>query len=240
MSRRYGRATTWTVALGGLCAVAVVAWGLVAVLAVSPPVAAPAAPVHRAVVAGAPSVTFVGDSWTEGVGATGMRGYAVLTCEQLGWECHVLGVGGSGYTRRGPNADGSTFGERIDRAVETHPDVIVVQGSLNERHSSVHELAEAARNTFTRLRAEADPRTRILVVGASHNPGTPDRRIDGINRTIAAAAERTGVPFVDPAAQDWTDPHDPRIWADSIHPDDAGHQRIADHLARLLLAIQRQ
>jgi lysophospholipase L1-like esterase len=240
MSRRYGRAATWTVALGGLGAVAVVAWGLVAVLTVSPPAAAHAAPVHPAVVAGAPSVTFVGDSWTEGVGATGMRGYAVLTCEQLGWECHVLGVGGSGYTRRGPNADGSTFGERIDRAVETHPDVIVVQGSLNERHSSVHELAEAARNTFTRLRAEADPRTRILVVGASHNPGTPDRRIDGINRTIAAAAERTGVPFVDPAAQDWTDPHDPWIWADSIHPDDAGHQRIADHLARLLLAIQRQ
>jgi hypothetical protein len=81
MSRRYGRATTWTVALGGLCAVAVVAWGLVAVLAVSPPATAHAAPVHRAVVAGAPSVTFVGDSWTEGVGATGMRGYAVLTCE---------------------------------------------------------------------------------------------------------------------------------------------------------------
>src|SRR3954471_8806218 len=95
MSRRYGRVTTWTVALGGLCVVAVVAWGLVAVLAVSPPAAPHAAAVHRAVVAGAPSVTFVGDSWTEGVGATRMRGYAVLTCEQLGWECHVLGVGGA-------------------------------------------------------------------------------------------------------------------------------------------------
>src|SRR3954470_14591190 len=99
MSRRYRRATTWTVALGGLCAVAVVAWGLGAVLAVSPPAPPHAAPAPPGLAAGAPSVTFVGDSWTEGVGATGMRGYAVLTCEQLGWECHVLGVGGSGYTR---------------------------------------------------------------------------------------------------------------------------------------------
>ena len=42
---------------------------------------------------------------------------------------------------------------------------------------------------------------------------------------------------MDPAAEDWTDPHDPGLWADTIHPDDRGHQLVADHLAPLLRAL---
>jgi lysophospholipase L1-like esterase len=203
------------------------------------PTGVPSAAAHPAAGGEARSVTFIGDSWTRGVGATDLRGYAVLTGERLGWSYHVLGVGGSGYTRRGPGERGSTFGERIDRAVATGADVIVVQGSLNERHSTLAALAPAAVETLTRLRAEAAPDTYILVVGAAYNPGTPDARIDGINRAIERAADRAGVPFVDPAAEQWIDPADPDLWADSIHPNDTGHRLVADHLELLLLGTVR-
>jgi lysophospholipase L1-like esterase len=182
------------------------------------------------------SVTFIGDSWTEGFGATALRGYAVLTAEQLGWNYEVLGVGGSGYSVPGR---GSTFGERVDHAVAGDPDVIVVQGSLNERTSTPQALTAAADETLTRLRAEADPHTRILVVAASYTPGTPNATIDWINRAIRGAAARAGLQFVDPAAQDWTDPHDAAIWSDGNHPDDAGYQLIADRLEPLLMALVR-
>jgi lysophospholipase L1-like esterase len=72
------------------------------------------------------------------------------------------------------------------------------------------------------------------VVGASYNPGTPDAVIDRVDRAVARAAASAGVPFVDPAAENWTDPADPGVWADPIHPDDRGHAQIADRLAPLL------
>src|SRR3712207_7406921 len=41
----------------------------------------------------------LGDSWTAGLGASGLHGYAELTGNALGWEYQVLGVSGSGYAR---------------------------------------------------------------------------------------------------------------------------------------------
>jgi len=79
--------------------------------------------------------------------------------------------------------------------------------------------------------------TQILVVGASYTPGTPDPTIDWINEAIGAAAHQLGLPFVDPAEENWTDPDDPAIWADPNHPNDAGYQRIADRLAPLLESL---
>jgi lysophospholipase L1-like esterase len=224
----------WAVVLGALSAGAVLA-GLVAPAA-GARTGAPAGVVHIATGGDARSVTFVGDSWTKGAGATERRGYAVLTGERLGGSYSVLGVGGSGYTRRGPGESGSTFGERIDAAVATGADVIVVQGSLNERRGTLTDLEPAAVETLTRLRAEAAPDTGVLVIGASYNPGTPDATIDRINRAIEAAADQAGIPFVDPAAERWIDPVDPGLWADPIHPNDAGHLLVAEHVARLLLA----
>jgi lysophospholipase L1-like esterase len=195
------------------------------------PCAVPAAADHAAVGEG-PSVTFVGDSWTVGQGATAHRGYAVLTGEQLGWSYRTIGVGGSGYTR--PGAAGCTFGQRIDRAADTAADLIVVQGSLNERRGSPEALAPAALATLTRLRETADPQTQILVVGSTYAPGTPDATIDWINEEIAAAAEQVGLPFVDPAAEGWIDARDPALWTDPSHPNDAGYQVVADHLQDVL------
>jgi lysophospholipase L1-like esterase len=181
---------------------------------------------------GRPSVTFIGDSWAVGVGATGQRGYAVLTGEQLGWTYDVLGVSGSGYTQGG--AAGITFGQRIDAAVATDADVIVVQGSLNERNSTPSALAAAARTTLERLRREADPHTKVLVVGSTYAPGTPDGTIDWINDAIAGAATQVGLSFIDPTAEHWIDATDPTLWFDVNHPDDAGYRLVADHLAREL------
>jgi lysophospholipase L1-like esterase len=180
-------------------------------------------------------VAFVGDSWTFGTGATDRHGYAYLTAEQLGWRARVLGVGGSGYSVPGPHHN--VFSERIAAAVAGDPDVIVVQGSLNERRSTPQALARSATATLADLRASAGPATRILVLGAAYNPGTPDATIDWINTAVAGAADAAGLPFVNPAAEAWTDPADPWMWSDSIHPDDLGHQILADHLRPVLAAL---
>lgn len=210
--------------------------GLVTVLSVGGQAPVQAAAAERPAAAASdavevPVVTFLGDSWTEGIGATGLRGYAVRTAEQLGWEFHELGVGGSGYVQTGR---GSTFDARVDRAVATDPDLLVVQGSINDRKGPLDELEPAALRTLAHLRHVVDPDTVVLVLGASYTPGTDRAVIDDINDTIAAAAQRAGFRFVDPAAANWSDPERAAIWWDENHPNDAGHRQIADRLAPLL------
>jgi lysophospholipase L1-like esterase len=41
---------------------------------------------------------------------------------------------------------------------------------------------------------------------------------------------------VNPAQENWTDPADPAIWADLLHPNDAGHRLLAEALVPLLQA----
>jgi lysophospholipase L1-like esterase len=224
-----------------LAAVAVVLAAAAAVLvATGVPggaVRTPTLPPATHLVAGQPLVAFLGDSWTAGVGATDRRGYVVRTAERLGWGYANLGVGGSGYSVPGPHH--SLFAQRIPQLVALRPDVVVVQGSLNERHSTPGRLGPAAEATLTQLTAALPPGTPVLVVGACYNPGTADPTIDWINREVSRAATEAGLPFVDPAAAGWLDPRDPGLWSDTIHPDDRGHQRLADALAPLLQDVAR-
>ena len=237
MARAHLRPPWWAVVVTGLCS-AMVAGTVVGLTTGGEQRASAAAVPESAVLVDVEdetlSVTFVGDSWTVGEGATGGRGYAVRTGEVLGWDVEVLGVGGSGYTRLG---GGATFGMRIDRAVDSGADVVVVQGSLNERNGRPDLLAAAALATLSRLSSEVAAGTQVLVVGASYTPGTPDATIDWINEAIGAAAQQVGLPFVDPAEENWTDPDEPAIWADPNHPNDAGYQRIADRLAVRLASL---
>jgi lysophospholipase L1-like esterase len=189
-----------------------------------------AAPAEPAAQEEPPSVTFVGDSWTFGPGAAG-KGYVERVAEQLGWRYENQGIIGSGYSTPG---QGRPYGQRLTTAVAGRPDVIVVQGSLNDQAVDPATLAERALDTLSRLRERADPDTEILIMGASHTPATPDTTIDAINGAIGGAAQTVGLPFVDPVAENWTDPADPDVWSDGNHPNDAGFQRIADGLAPIL------
>ena len=153
----------------------------------------------------------------------------------LGWAYRVLGVGGSGYVLGG--SDSLPFGGRILPAVADNPDVVVIQGSINERNTPDRDLRAAVVDTLPRLVQAAGPDTEVVVVGASHVPGLPDSVVDRVNDIVRAEAARQGLPFVDVAAEVWTDPADPSIWTDKYHVNDLGAQRVADRLAPVLRAV---
>jgi acyl-CoA thioesterase-1 len=185
----------------------------------------------------APFVSFIGDSWTYGKGATGLVGYAPLTGRLLGWKHRVLGVGGSGYVEGGRGD--IPFEERIEAAVAGNPDVVVIQGSINDRTTvtPLAELRPAVADTLEELVAAAGADTAVVVLGASHVPGVPAEEVDPINDTLRAEAGRLGLTFVDVVAENWSDPDDPAIWADSAHVDDAGAEQVAERLAPVLRAV---
>lgn len=220
--------SSWPVLLSGLLVVALLVTLVVqALLREEPASQAAAADLPMPV----PVVTFLGDSWTVGQGATADRGYAPLTAEELGWRYHLLGIRGTGYLT--PVAP---YRDRIDEAAASGADVIVVQGSLNDRTNDLTALPAAARDTLRGLRAAADPATEILVLGASYTPGGAEATIDVINEAVGSAAAEVGLPFVDPTDGRWPDPAEPALWADPDHPGDAGYRVIAARLAPVLRA----
>ena len=222
MALRRGGSAVWAWTAAGVCLVLVVVW---AVLAGREPTPSSAVEGPR------PVVTFVGDSWTAGLGSESGQGYAEPAAERAGWTSHVLGISGTGYLQGAP---GQSFAGRIGRAAATEADVVVVQGSLNDDRSDPAQLGPAARDTLSDLVAAVGPGTVVLVIGASHTPGTERAAIERINAAIGGAAEAVGVRFVDPAEENWNDPADPTIWADPIHPDDAGYRLLAGHVSELL------
>jgi lysophospholipase L1-like esterase len=195
----------------------------------------PEYPTWPGATAEAPLVSFIGDSWTKGTGATDGNGYAYLTGRRLGWAYRVLGVGGSGYVRGG--SGNVPFDERILPAVAGDPDVVVIQGSINEAGTPSPELAAAVADTLTRLVSAAGPDTAVVVLGASQVPGMPVQYVDKVNDVVRAEAAREGLLFVDVAAEVWSDPADPSIWADDYHVNDIGAEQIAERLAPVLQAV---
>jgi len=247
MGRIRGRGARWVAASAVAAALIVTAGvtltvedadvlpGAAAATVADPGGQAPEYPTFAGATPGAPFVSFIGDSWTAGAGATDRMGYAHLTGRMLGWTHRVLGIGGSGYVRGG--RPGVPFDERIAAAMAGKPDVVVIQGSINERKTPSGVLAPAVADTLGRLVRAAGPDTVVLVVGASHVPGSSAERVDRVNDILRAEAARLHLRFVDVAAEGWTDPTDPTIWADHFHVNDIGARQIAGRMAAVLRAV---
>lgn len=199
--------------------------------------AAPAALVLPAT----PRVLVFGDSWTYGSAATDPTdGYAYVIGEELGWDVVVDGVRGSGYLK--PGLDGGSFGERIaalDPAID--PDLVIVQGSINDRMLHPDGYRGAVTAAWDDL-AGIYPDARIVILGPAPQmlpveAGTA--RIDADLRDLAAAR---GWWYLSPVADSWITAGDYLDVIDTSdvgndHPSTAGHTYLASRLADALAGI---
>lgn len=114
-------------------------------------------------------VVFVGDSFTEGKGATSARTrWTALVSEREGWTEVNYGHAQTGYAQAGrtDSCEGEpcpSFADVVDAVVEADPDIVVVAGGANDLDLSAEQRATAVRSTLGDLRRRlAD--TRIVVV----------------------------------------------------------------------------
>ena len=162
----------WPLAIAALAIAAVCAVAALRPWAVEPSavvatgqeaVAAAAAPVPLALPE-QPRVLVFGDSWTYGSAASlPTLGYAYVIGERLGWETTVDGVRGSGYLK--PGLDGGSYGERIaalDPALD--PDLVIVEGSINDRRLAPTGYRDAVTAAWDAL-AALYPEATIVIMG---------------------------------------------------------------------------
>lgn len=178
------------------------------------------------------SVAVIGDSYTTGTvgGGNGSSNWVSIVAKRLEDSSRIrlsvemLAVGGSGYTRHGAGRDRSTF---VDRASLVHPgtELVIFFGSRNDGIDP-SKVPASADQAFRVIR-ESDPTAAALIIGAPWVDSSPPTSIGLVNDYLSTAAAYYGFEFLNPV--DWI-ASSSLVAADGVHPNDAGHRVIADHM----------
>jgi acyl-CoA thioesterase-1 len=183
-----------------------------------------------------PVVLFLGTSLTAGYGLPADEAFPALVQQRIdaaGLDFRVVNAGVSGDTSAGGL-------RRIDWLLRAPVAVLVLELGANDmlRGQSVEVLERNLREIVARARA-VHPAVRLLVAGMRAAPNLGARYVRRFEAVYASLAERENgalVPFllegvaVDPAFNQ----------ADGIHPNAAGHRRIADTVWQALEPLLRQ
>lgn len=187
-----------------------------------------------------PRVLIFGDSWTYGSAASlPTLGYAYVLGERLDWQSTVDGVRGSGYLK--PGLDGGTYGERIaalDPGLD--PDLIIVEGSINDRRLPAEGYREAVSAAWDAL-AALYPAASVVIMGPAPQVLPVEEATARIDADLAALAAERGWWYVSPIAEEWITTENYTEVIDTTigryHPSTAGHAYLATRLAEALAAM---
>ena len=209
--------------------------------AAAAPASVPPAPL---VVGDDARVLVFGDSWVYGSAATvPTQGFAYLLADDLGVETIVDGVRGSGYLK--PGLDGPAYGERIaalDPALD--PDIIIVEGSINDRRLYPDGYRDAVTAAWDALEARY-PDAEIVILGPSPQVLPVQKATQSIDADLRELAGARGWWYISPIAEEWiTDAN----YLDVIdtgpigrdHPSTNGHTYLAGRLADALERLEQQ
>lgn len=186
----------------------------------------------------APRVLVFGDSWVYGSAAiVPTLGFAYRLGEDLGWETVVDGVRGSGYLK--PGLDGGSYPERVaalDPALD--PDLIIVEGSINDRRLPAAGYRDAVTAVWDAL-AALYPDASIVVLGPAPQVIPVEPATARIDSDLAALAAARGWWYISPIAEGWITPGN---YLDVIdtgpngrdHPSTAGHAYLAERIAEAI------
>jgi lysophospholipase L1-like esterase len=237
-------------AVAAVCAVAVIRpWGApepVAPIAVAEGDAAVAASVPPAplVLEDDARVLVFGDSWVYGSAATvPTLGFAYLLADELGVETVVNGVRGSGYLK--PGLDGPAYGERIDALDPAlDPDLIIVEGSINDRRLYPTGYRDAVTTAWDALAARY-PDATIVVLGPSPQVLPVESSTRSIDADLGELAAARGWWYISPIADDWITTTN---YLDVIdtgpigrdHPSTDGHAYLAGRVADAIESMEQQ
>ncbi|MDL5159174.1 SGNH/GDSL hydrolase family protein [Actinomycetospora termitidis] len=183
-------------------------------------------------------VAVLGDSYSAGTaeGGLGAAGWTARLAHDRGWRLTDTAIPGTGYLRARPDA-GTYAAAQLDAALAVAPDLVVVQGSLNDADLPPAQVAAAATALYRTIRDRA-PLARLVVVGPAWPDASPSVDVVAVRDALGVAARAAGALWIDPMTDDWFGGPVPDgtvlIGTDRLHPTDAGHRLMADRVADAL------
>ena len=208
-------------------------------------------------------INFLGDSITEGAGVSAPeRRYPDLIAAETGAVCRNYGISGSRIARQSrPSADTRMDRDFCRRVAEMEPDadVVVVFGGTNDfghGDAPFGQFSDRTPDTFCgalhvlyRSLLEHYPQAYILILTPLHRLEEDCPRGDGskeadapLLQTYVEAIRETAAYYALPVLDLWAasglQPQVPvireRYMPDGLHPNDAGHGKLAAAILRVL------
>ena len=188
-----------------------------------------------------PHVLVFGDSWVYGSAAiVPTLGFAYRLEDELGWNVTVDGVRGSGYLK--PGIDGGSYGERVaalDPSLD--PDLVIVEGSINDRRLYPTGYQDAVTAVWDSLVA-LYPEAQFVILGPAPQVLPVEAPTAQIDADLAALAGARGWWYISPIAEGWISPDNYAAVIDSgptgrDHPSTAGHAFLAGKVAEAVAGM---
>lgn len=176
------------------------------------------------------SVAFIGDSYTAGTqyGGKGDKNFTQIVGRRFSWNVRNYAIGGVGYVNRTPKYGGFEASQ-ISNSITPCPNALIVVGSRNDLHSTPGLVYRAATHLYSTASAHC-PDIRIVVVGPLWQNSAPPAPLLALRDALQDAATSSHATFIDPLSPAWLDTGLQEIGPDGVHPNDGGHQAIAQHL----------
>ena len=164
-------------------------------------------------------VAVIGDSYAQG---SGLGDIGRSWPSALAGRVTVDGFRGSGFTVDAGGCPGVAYADRAAAALARYPEVVVVQGGLNDYPASSAAIASGARQVIARLRG-----VRVVLVGPALAPSRA-AEVPRIDSALARAAAEAGVQYI--STKGWPLEYLP----DRLHLTEKGHRdfgrRVADQV----------
>ncbi|KRF19777.1 hypothetical protein ASG90_20320 [Nocardioides sp. Soil797] len=132
-------------------------------------------------------VVVIGDSYAAGLG---LDDPARSWPRELNGEVHVYGFSGSGFSAHASECGTVSYADRAARAVQHGADLVVVEGGLNDIHSSDEAIRSGVRRLLTRLQD-----VEVVVVGPVPAPSRMPS-VAHVDDVLAQECAAAGVRFV--------------------------------------------
>jgi lysophospholipase L1-like esterase len=168
----------------------------------------------------------IGDSYS--AGTDNPKIWPSIVAQREHYRLFDAGVPGAAYSGNGP-----TFQQQIDAVVAFEPSVLLVLGGRNDSER-VTQVPAAATTFYSTLKQKL-PNTKIVIMGPIWDASTPSAGVEAVDKATQAAATAAGLTYHDVLNERWL--NDPAlIGPDGVHPNDAGHQQLADKISAIVEA----
>ena len=176
---------------------------------------------ERAGTGGAPTLV-IGDSWSVGLGLDDMsRSWP----SQLPDEVRVAGFSGSGFSARASTCGRVSFADRAPTALGARPDLVVVEGGLNDYDQPASATERGFRDLMKALAGQ-----HVVVVGPASAPARA-RAVPRVDDLLAELCAEYAVPYV------VTSDLELDYLGDRLHLTGGGHEEFGDTVAARIAAV---
>lgn len=169
-----------------------------------------------------PSTLVIGDSWSVGLGLDDL---SLSWPSRLAGGVRVAGFSGSGFSENASRCGRVSFADRAPTAMTVRPDLVVVEGGLNDFNQPAGDIERGFRDLMRGLAGQ-----HVVVVGPASAPQRA-AAVPRVDELLTQLCKEYGVPYVATSDLDLS------YLDDLLHLTEDGHQEFGDAVAERLAGV---